>query len=140
MRSIGLSARSALATPVTASVVTAGHTGVAVRGVRGYLLVAYVDHIDALVDATVVDVDDVAAAQREDDLDAFVLQRLRHQVPARDRGLAGFRVLPVRARLGVGDCLGHVSCHPLSSDDVAAEVALLAGRRPGTSAIAYRMM
>ena len=78
--SIGLSARNALATPVTASVVpgpavttaTAGLAGdarVAVGGVGRDLLVADVDDLDALVDAAVVDVDDVAAAEGEDDVD-----------------------------------------------------------------------
>ena len=55
---------------------------IAVRGVGRHLLVAHVHHLDALVDATVVDVDDVAAAQREDGVDALVAERLRHEVPA----------------------------------------------------------
>jgi hypothetical protein len=46
--------------------------------------VAHVDDADALVDAAVVDVDDVPAAQREDGVDPFVLQRAGHQVPAGD--------------------------------------------------------
>ena len=94
--SIGLSARKALATPVTASVVPgpggddraaglAGDARVAVGGVGGDLLVADVDDLDALVDAAVVDVDDVAAAEGVDHVDALGLQRLGDQVTAGDR-------------------------------------------------------
>jgi hypothetical protein len=53
----------------------------AVGGVRGDLLVAYVDDFDALVDATVVDVDDVAAAQGVDDVDALRLEGLGDEMP-----------------------------------------------------------
>ena len=70
----------------------AGHARVAVRGVGRHLLVADVDDLDALVDAAVVDVDDVAAAEREDRVDPLGLQGLGDQVAARDRlgvGLAG---------------------------------------------------
>ena len=63
----------------------AGHARVAVGGVRGDLLMADVDDLDALVDAAVVDVDDVAAAEREDRVDALGLQRLGDQVAAGDR-------------------------------------------------------
>ena len=55
---------------------------IAVGRMRGDLLVAHVDDADALVDAAVIDVDDVAAAQRKDRVDAFVLQRLGDQVTA----------------------------------------------------------
>ncbi len=95
MCSTGLSQRNAVATPVTAFVQPgpgrgdddaelAGLARVAVGRVRGDLLVPHVDDADALVDAAVVDVDDVAAAQREDRVDAFVLQRPRGQVAAGD--------------------------------------------------------
>ena len=62
----------------------AGDPPVAVGGMRRDLLVAHVDNLDALVQAAVVDVDDMAAAQREDGLDALVLERLGNQVAARN--------------------------------------------------------
>ena len=62
----------------------AGLTGVAVRGMRRDLLVAHVDDADALIDATVVDVDDVAAAESEDGIDALVLQGPGDQMAAGD--------------------------------------------------------
>lgn len=58
----------------------AGDAGVTVGGVRGDLFVAYVDDFDALVDAAVVDVDDVAAAQRVDAVDPLGLQRLGYEM------------------------------------------------------------
>ena len=63
----------------------AGDPRVTVGGMRGHLLVADIDDLDALVDATVVDVDDVAAAEREDHIDPLGLQRLGHQVTSGDR-------------------------------------------------------
>ena len=63
----------------------AGDARVAVGGVGRDLLVADVDDLDALVDAAVVDVDDVAAAEGEDRVDALGLQGLRDQVAAGDR-------------------------------------------------------
>ena len=63
----------------------AGHAGQArpgVGGVGGGLLVADVDDADALVDAAVVDVDDVAAAEGEDRADALRLEGPGHQVAA----------------------------------------------------------
>ena len=62
----------------------AGLARIAVGGVRRGLLVAHVDDADALVQAAVVDVDDVAAAQREDCVDPFRLERLGDQVAARN--------------------------------------------------------
>ena len=62
----------------------AGLARVPVRGVGGDLLVTHVDDADPLVDAPVVGVDDVPAAQREDGVDALVGQRPGRQVPARD--------------------------------------------------------
>jgi hypothetical protein len=53
--------------------------------VRRDLLVTDVDDLDPLIDAAVVDVDDVTAAEREDRVDAFVLQRLRDEMAAGDR-------------------------------------------------------
>ena len=57
---------------------------------RGDLFVAHVDDLDALVDAAVVDVDDMAAAKRPDHLDAFVLERFGDQMPAGDHGSRRF--------------------------------------------------
>ncbi len=71
---------------------------IAVGGMRGDLLVAHVDDADALIDAAVVDVDDVAAAQREDRIDTLVLQRLRHQVAAGDH--AGVAALALQGVVG----------------------------------------
>ena len=68
----------------------AGDAPVAVGGMGRDLLVAHVDDLDPLVQAAVVDVDDMSAAQREDGLDALVLERLGDQVAARD----------LRARVG----------------------------------------
>ena len=50
----------------------AGHARVAVGRVRRNLLVPRVDDTDAFVDAAVINVDDVATAQREDRVDAFI--------------------------------------------------------------------
>src|SRR5882724_11100919 len=89
MCSTGLSERKAVAIPVTAlvqpgpAVVTTQPSlpvsRVTVRGVSSDLLVAHVDDADAFIDAAIVDVDDVSAAQGEDRIDAFVLQRLGDQ-------------------------------------------------------------
>ena len=62
----------------------AGLARIAVGRVGRHLLVAHIDDADALVDAAVIDVDDVAAAQREDGVDAFVLERFGDKVAARD--------------------------------------------------------
>src|SRR4029077_16496220 len=68
----------------------AGLAGVTIRRVRRYLLVAHIDDADALIDATVIDVDDVATAEREDGIDALVLQRPGDQMTAGDDlGVAG---------------------------------------------------
>src|ERR1700730_9894396 len=58
--------------------------GMAVGGVRGDLFVAHVDDADALIDAAVIDVDDVATAKREDRVDALVPERLGDQPATRD--------------------------------------------------------
>jgi hypothetical protein len=62
----------------------AGLAGISVGGVRSDLFMAYVDDADALIDAAVIDVDDVATAQREDRVDALVPERLGDQTAARD--------------------------------------------------------
>ncbi len=67
----------------------AGLARIAVSGMGRDLLMTHVDDPDALIDAAVVDVDDVAAAEREYRIHPFGLQRLRHQMAARyDAGLA----------------------------------------------------
>ena len=83
-----------------------GHPRVAVGGVRRHLLVPDVDDLDALIGAAVVDVDDVAAAEGEDDVDALVLQGLRHEVTTGDRrrGLVGIQFGQVG---GAGRGLSH---------------------------------
>ena len=57
--------------------------GVSVRRMGRHLLVAHVDDTNAVVDAAVVDVDDMAAAQGEDGVHALVLERGGHQMSAR---------------------------------------------------------
>ncbi len=61
----------------------AGLACVAIGGMRGNLLMADVDDANPFIDAAIVDVDDVAAAKRENRVDALVLQRLGDQVAAR---------------------------------------------------------
>ncbi len=60
----------------------AGLAGVTVGGVGGGLLVADVDDTDPFVDAAVVNVDDVAATQGEDRVDALGLEGLGDQMAA----------------------------------------------------------
>src|SRR5208282_1962407 len=89
---------------------------IAVGRMRGDLLVAHVDDADALVHAAVVDVDDVAAAQREDRVDTLVLERPGHQVAAGDHaGVAALALQSiVRCRaLRLIRC-GVYGCHGLS--------------------------
>ena len=57
----------------------AGLARIPIRGMRRDLLMAHIDDADTLIDAAVVDVDDVAAAQREDGINAFILERFRDQ-------------------------------------------------------------
>ena len=60
----------------------AGLAGIAVRRVGGDLFVPYIHDADVLVDAAVVNVDDVSAAERENGVDAFVPERFGDQAPA----------------------------------------------------------
>ncbi len=60
----------------------AGLAGIAVGGVGRDLLMPDIDDADAFIDAAVVDVDDMAAAQGEDRVDALGLQRLGDQMAA----------------------------------------------------------
>ncbi len=73
---------------------------VAVGRMRRHLLVAHIDDADALIDAAVVDVDDVASTQREDGVHALVLERLGDQVSAGNH--AGITTLPLERVLGGG--------------------------------------
>ena len=57
---------------------------IAVRRMCGDLLVAHVDDLDPLIETAVVNIDDMAAAQRPDHFDTLVLERLRDQVTTRD--------------------------------------------------------
>ena len=95
----------------------AGLARITVGGVRGDLFVAHVDDADALVDATVVDVDDVAAAKREDRVHAFVLQCLCDQMAARYHAcvaaLALQGVFGGGRRLALSRC-GIDCCHDAS--------------------------
>ncbi len=52
---------------------TAGLPRIAVRRMRRHLFMTHVDDADVLVEATVVNIDDVPAAEREDRVHAFVL-------------------------------------------------------------------
>ena len=58
----------------------AGLAGIAVRGVGGSLFVPHIDDADALIQATVVDVDDVPAAEGEYGIHPFVFQGSCHQM------------------------------------------------------------
>jgi hypothetical protein len=77
----------------------AGDARVAVGGMGGHLLVPYVDDLDALVDAAVVDVDDVAAAQCVDAVDALGLEGLGDEMTAGDDvlGVVGHGEVLVRS-------------------------------------------
>ena len=108
----------------------AGDSGVPVSGVSCDLFVANVDDVDALVDATVVDVDDVAATQREDHVDALRLEGFGDQVPPRDgRGvLLGFR--HARLDVGLGHCLCHLCCQLLIGRSVGQAPQVVVGCIP----------
>ena len=61
-----------------------GHASITVGSMCRDLFVAHVDDLDPFVDAAIVDIDDMATAQREDRIDAFRLQRFRDKMTARD--------------------------------------------------------
>src|SRR4030042_45128 len=61
----------------------------ALGGVAGGLLVAHVDHADGVVQAAVIDVHHVAAAEGEDAVDALLLEGAGHQLSAVDLGHGG---------------------------------------------------
>ena len=83
-----------------------GHPRVAVGSVCRHLLVTDVDDLDAFIGAAVVDVDDMAAAEGEDDVDPLVLEGLGNEVTAGDRrrGLVGIQFGQVG---GAGRGLSH---------------------------------
>ena len=76
---------------------TGGHHGapescnpsVGIRGVCRHLLVADVDDLDALVDASVIDIDYVAAGNSENVLDPFLLEHLGDDLAGGDFGDSG---------------------------------------------------
>ena len=61
---------------------------------RGDLLMAHVDDLDAFVDASVIDIDDVPAGNGEDVLDAFLLEHLGDDLAGGNhlRGGVGFHI------------------------------------------------
>ena len=74
---------------------------VAIGGVGGHLLVVHVDDADAFVDTSVVNVDDVTAAQGKDGIDAFVLEGSGDKMPAGD-DICGAALLSESVCGGVG--------------------------------------
>src|SRR3977135_191377 len=82
----GSDARYSVCTPRTGSRDDAAEltclARITVGGVRRDLLMPDIDNANALVDAPIVDVDDVSATERKDGIDALVLQRPGDQVPA----------------------------------------------------------
>ena len=56
-----------------------------VSGVRRHLLMAHVDDFHALVERTVVDIDDVTTGDGEDVLHALLLEHLGHNLTAADQ-------------------------------------------------------
>jgi hypothetical protein len=81
-------------------------TRISVGGVGSRLFVAYIDNANTLVEAAVIDVDDVPAAERKDGVDALGFERLGDKVATRDdTRVATFRpqrILGRAARLGLG--------------------------------------
>src|SRR5271154_2013472 len=67
----------------------AGLPGIAIGRMRGNLLVPHVNDPNAFVDAAVIDVYDVPAAQRKDRVDALILERFGHQMTAGDHARIG---------------------------------------------------
>jgi hypothetical protein len=83
----------------------AGHARIAVSGMGRDLLVTNVDDLDALVDAPVVDVDDVTAAKREDGVDPLGPESLGDEMapgngPGLDVPRAGWLLLLIGGRRG----------------------------------------
>ncbi len=72
----------------------AGQSGPGVGGVSGGLLVAHVDDADVGIDAAIVNVDDVSAAEGKDRLDPLGLEGPGYQLAARHRA-GGGRCLPL---------------------------------------------
>jgi hypothetical protein len=89
---------------------------VAVGRVRSHLLVPYVDDTNALIDAAIIDVDDVAAAKRKDGVHTFVLQRLCDQMAAGNHArVAALPLQGIFGRRGFGRTRGGIySGHVIS--------------------------
>ena len=119
----------------------AGLARIAVGCVRGDLFVAHVDDADALIDAAVIDVDDVASAEREYRVDTLVLQRLGDQVAAGDharvaalalQGIFGGR------RLRLNRCRNY-SCHIFLHKIANASRRLEPAQKPSHSTTRARL-
>ena len=91
----------------------AGLARIAVGGMRGGLFVAHVDDADPLVEAAIVDVDDMPAAEGEDGVHPLVPERSRHQMAAGNDALVaalpGQRVMRRRRNSGLLDYSAHIS-------------------------------
>ena len=71
---------------------------------RGYLFVAHIDDIYTFVNTSVVDIDNVAAGNRENVPDAFLLQHFGDDLAARNH----FRSGDGLGVIGVSDSGSHV--------------------------------
>ena len=80
-----------------------GLAGIAVRRVGGDLLVPHIHDADVLVDAAVVDIDNVSAAKRENGVDAFVSECFGDQAAAGNNVL----VIAFPGKRVVGGCESH---------------------------------
>jgi hypothetical protein len=94
----------------------AGLSRIAIGRVRGHLLVPDVDDADPFIDAAIIDVDDVAAAQGENRVDPLVLERLGDQVAAGDHaGVPALALQGVLGRRSFGrNRRGNYGCHVAS--------------------------
>ena len=91
--------------------------GIAVGRVRRHLLMPHVDDANALVDAAIIDVDDVPAAQGEYRVDSLVLQSLGDQVAAGDDArIAALALQSIFGGRGLGlNRRGIYGCHASSN-------------------------
>src|SRR5262249_34963140 len=108
----------------------AGLTRVAVSCVCGHLLMTHVNDSDPLIDATVIDVDDVTAAKCEDRIHTFVLQSPGDEVATRDD--SGVTALLLQSVLGRGrfrlNRQGIYGCHISSNQNYSrSKLALTSG-------------
>jgi hypothetical protein len=90
---------------------------IAVGRVRGDLFVANIDDADALIDAAIINIDDVAAAKSEYRVDTLVLQRLRDQMTSRDHArVAALSLQGIFRSRGLGlNRRGVYGCHVASN-------------------------